>query len=340
MAAHRLGQLAEILQAQLWGDPEHLIVGLQAPEQASREDLVVLLDPQWQPQIEASAARAVLLAATEPPAALKDRELLVVEHPRKAFAQLLQLFYPETPIQDLISPQALLEPGVELEAPVEIGPFAVIGRESRIGARSRIGAQTVIGAGVEIGQDVRIGPRVTISDGVQIGDRVVIHAGTVIGSDGYGFYQDQGRHHKIPQRGSVEIHADVEIGANVTIDCGTLGNTVIGAGTKIDNLVQIGHNVRIGRHCLLIAQVGISGSTQLGDHVILAGQTGVAGHLQIGAGVVAAGKSGITRHLEAGLKVSGFPAQEHRQELREQAALRKLPALLRWWQAQEKASRS
>ncbi|PKL80426.1 MAG: UDP-3-O-(3-hydroxymyristoyl)glucosamine N-acyltransferase [Candidatus Melainabacteria bacterium HGW-Melainabacteria-1] len=325
----KLSQLVATLGGTLEGDPDFVVTGLRAPEDAGPQDLVVLLEPGWLPTVLASAAQAVVIPVGTASVGLSDRQLLWVAQPRAALARLLSLFHVDPDRSHQISARAEVATDVLLSEPVEIGPFAVIETGVQIGANTLIGPHCVIGKGARIGRDCRLGPRVTLAPGTVLGDRVVIHAGTVIGSDGYGFYFHDGRHHKIPQVGIVVIEDDVEIGANVTIDRATLGQTLIGMGSKIDNLVQIGHNVRLGRHCLIVAQAGISGSTELGDHVTLAGQTGVAGHLRIGDGVVAAGKSGITKDLPAGLKVSGYPAQEHRLELRQQAALRRLPDLLR-----------
>lgn len=324
-----LEKLAASLKAELKGDKHFIVTGLKAPEDAGLNDLVVLLDPDWMPLIQASPAQTVLLPQGTDTEGLTDRHLLFVEHGRAAFAQALELFYP-TPIVRAheISAQAQIAADAQLEQPLKIEAFSLIKSGVSIASGTQISSHCTIGKNSRIGRDCRIGPNVTLAPGTVLGDRVIIHAGTVIGSDGYGFYQQHGHHHKIPQVGTVKIGNDVEIGANVTIDRGTLGETVIGEGTKIDNLVQIGHNVRIGRHCLLISQVGIAGSTMLGDYVTLAGQTGVAGHLQIGDQVIAAGKSGITKDVPAGLKISGFPAQDHRRELKQQAALRRLPEVL------------
>ena len=332
MPCWNLSQLAELLDAEPLGDLDFEVSGLQAPEQAGPLDVAFLLEERWLDRALESCAGALVLQGKYLTERLRSRPVLLVENPRKAFVRALRLFYPEKKLRHSISDRVVIGANVFLSEPVHLSDYVVIGDNTRIAARTKIGAHVSIGADVTLGSDVRIGSNVSIADDVIIGDRVVIHAGTVIGSDGYGFYQDAGRHHKIPQVGSVEIHDDVEIGANVTIDCGTLGNTVIGEGTKIDNLVQIGHNVKIGKHCLIVSQVGISGSTILGDYVVLAGQTGVAGHLKIGDGVVAAGKSGITQDIEANCKISGYPAHSHIAELREKAALKRLPEMMRWWQ--------
>jgi len=329
MSPWRLGDLAHELEAGLQGDPAHEVMAICEPGQGSAAQIAVVSDSRWLQQMPLTSSEVLVL-----PAELAERvervphqrQILIVSHPRQALARLLALFYPEPSWRHQISPQASLAASVHCGEPVEIGPFAVLAEAVQLGAGTRIGPHAVIGAGARLGRDCRIGAHVVIGERVQIGDRVIIHPGTVIGSDGYGFYQAAGQHHKIPQVGSVQIGDDVEIGAHVTIDRGTLGDTVIGAGSKIDNLVQIGHNVKVGKHCLLVAQVGISGSSELGDGVTLAGQVGVAGHLKIGSGVTAAGKSGITQHIPPNTMVSGFPAQPHRRELQERAALRHLPA--------------
>lgn len=313
------------------------IQGLLPPESAGPEDAVMLMDPRWFELVSQSQAGVCIcaqslwaaLSLVQRERLLLHKHVVLVSQVRQAFVTLLRYFYPA---------QAFT-PGVHESAVVEtphchplssIGALAYVGESARLGEACWIGAQANIGRDVEIGRNCRIGERVVLCDGVRLGDGVVVHPGAVVGADGYGFFQP-GRgqpHQKIPQVGSVVIENDVEIGANVTIDRGTLGNTVIGEGTKIDNLVQIGHNVQVGKRCLIVAQVGISGSTQIGNDVILAGQTGVAGHLQIGDGVIASGKTGITRDVPAGQHVSGHPAMEHRAYLHWQAALKQWP---RWW---------
>ncbi|MGV3523824.1 MAG: UDP-3-O-(3-hydroxymyristoyl)glucosamine N-acyltransferase [Candidatus Sericytochromatia bacterium] len=328
MSSWTLGELAEALPARLEGDPHWPVQALSAPEQASSADLVVLLEPRWRARVAASQAGALLLPEGIEAEGLPLQRLWSVQ-PRQAFARLLELFYPEPPVQHQIHPSASIDPRAALQAPVEIGAGCVIGPDVQIGAGSRLGPHCVIEAGAQLGQQVQLQARVVIGARCLLGDRVRIQSGSVIGSDGYGYFLHDGAQRRIPQVGRVCIGDDVEIGANVTVDRGTLGDTVIGRGSKIDNLVQIGHNVRIGQHCLLVAQVGIAGSSEVGDYVTLAGQTGVAGHLVIGDHVTAAGKSGITRDIPSGQMISGFPAQPHRDELRLQAALRRVPELLR-----------
>lgn len=322
-----LATLADRLALRCRGMPDTPISGLCEPQALQTGQLALVLDARRLAQIPPAVEGVLLLS--EALAEQTPLPCLLAEDPRAAFAAVLALFYPSPPLQHQISAQAWIDPGAQLAEPVEIGPFAVIEAGVQIAAGTRIGPHCVIGAGSVLGPDCRLGPRVVLGPGTRLGARVIIHAGTVIGADGYGFYAAEGRHHKIPQVGIVRIEDDVEIGALVAIDRATLGQTRIGEGSKIDNLVQIGHNVQIGKHCLLVAQVGIAGSTVLGDHVTLAGQTGVAGHLHVGDGVVAAGKSGVTRDIPPGQRVAGYPAQPLQQELRERAALRRLPRWLR-----------
>lgn len=318
--------------------PVALPMRLQTPEKAKTSDVVVLMQERWWPSILISEAALCVCSRSvwkqlseEVHLQLSEtKSIITVEDGRKAFIALLHYFYPETPLTPGIHPSALIET-TACHPHTQIGPLVTVAQNTHIAEGTRIGAQACIGKNVSIGAHCRIGERAVICDGVSLGERVIVHPGAVIGAEGYGFYQEapQSTHHKIPQVGSVVIENDVEIGANVTIDRGTLGDTHIGEGTKIDNLVHIAHNVKVGKRCLIVAQVGISGSTKIGDDVTLAGQTGVAGHLQVGDGVIASGKAGITRNIPAGQHVSGHPAMEHRAYLRWQAALKQWP---RWWE--------
>jgi len=216
-----------------------------------------------------------------------------------------------------------------VDGSAHIGPFCVVGDQVRIGARSVLQGGNFVGAECHLGEEVHVSPNVTLYPGTEIGNRVRIHSGSVIGADGFGYVLDGGVHRKVPQIGNVIIREDVEIGANVTIDRGALGPTIIGKGTKIDNLVQIAHNVTIGEHCLVVSQAGISGSTKLGNYVILAGQVGLAGHLKIGNGVSIAAQSGVMHSIPDGEKWFGYPAQPDRQTKRQIIALHQLPELMR-----------
>jgi UDP-3-O-[3-hydroxymyristoyl] glucosamine N-acyltransferase len=242
---------------------------------------------------------------------------------------LLPLLYPSATYEPGIHSTAVIGRGVKLGDDVSVGPYVVIGDGASIGARTRLGPHVTIGAGVVIDSDCALYSGVTLYAGTQLGPRVRVHAGARLGSDGFGYVFRDGAHAKIPHVGRCIVEADVEIGANTTIDRGSIDDTVIGAGTKIDNLVHVAHNVRIGRLCLLMAQVGVAGSVRLEDGVILAGQAGISGHLTIGAGARIAAQGGVFGSVPAGETWSGYPARPHRDALRAQAAMFKLPSLIR-----------
>jgi len=255
--------------------------------------------------------------------------LIRVANARIAFAKVLPLFFPDPAFAPGVHPTAVVSASARVDPTAHIGPHCVIGEKAQIGARSVLQGGNHVGHNSHVGEDVNLFPHVIIYPRTQIGHRVRIHAGTVIGSDGFGYVLDEGSHRKVPQIGSVVIGEDVEIGANVTVDRGALGPTIIGKGTKIDNLVQIAHNVTIGEHSLLVAQVGIAGSSKLGNYVTLGGQVGIAGHLKIGNRAIVSAKSGVMHDLKDGEKVFGYPAVEDRQAKRQIISLRQLPDMLR-----------
>jgi UDP-3-O-[3-hydroxymyristoyl] glucosamine N-acyltransferase len=219
--------------------------------------------------------------------------------------------------------------GVQLGDGVVIGPFVHIDDDARIGARTVVDAHAIVGAGARIGEDCHLHPRVTLYPRAEVGNRVILHSGAVIGSDGFGYLHKSGSHEKIPHVGRCLLEDDVEIGAGTTIDRGSIGDTVVGGGTKIDNLVHIAHNVRIGRLCLIAAQVGISGSTRIEDGVVIGGQAGFQGHHTIGKGARIGGQSGVFGDVPAGQSWSGYPARPHREALRAQATLFRLSAMMK-----------
>ncbi|MGH7967203.1 MAG: UDP-3-O-(3-hydroxymyristoyl)glucosamine N-acyltransferase, partial [Limisphaerales bacterium] len=235
-----------------------------------------------------------------------------------------------------VHPSAVIADSAVIDPTAHIGPGCVLGPRVRIGARSVLIGGNDLGADCQVGEDVCLFPNVVLYRQTQLGDRVTIHAGTVIGADGYGYVLDEGRHRKVLQLGNVELHDDVEIGANAAIDRGTLGSTVIGEGTKIDNLVHVAHNVVIGRHCLIMGQVGFAGSTQLGDYVVVASQSGVADHLKLGDQAMVGAKSGVMRDVPERGRVLGIPATPDRQAKRQIIALQQLPELLRRMRELEK----
>jgi UDP-3-O-[3-hydroxymyristoyl] glucosamine N-acyltransferase len=252
-----------------------------------------------------------------------------VEKPRDALMDLLPRLYTPQPRVSNVDATARVGRGARLPADAILEPYAVIGDGAQLGARPWIGSHVVIGPGVTIGDDVRIHPGVTLYSGTQVGSRVVIHAGARIGSDGFGYAFRDGVHGKIPHVGRCIIGDDVEIGANTAIDRGSVDDTVVGAGTKIDNLVHVAHNVRIGRLCLIMAQVGIAGSARIEDGCIIAGQVGIGGHQTVGAGSTLGGQSGVFGNVPPGSTWSGYPARPHTESLRVQAAARRLPMMIR-----------
>jgi len=241
----------------------------------------------------------------------------------------LPLFFPEPVLPAGIHPSAVVAASARVDPSAHVGPQCVIGERVRIGADAVLVGRNFISDDCVVGEECRLYPNVTLYPRSALGRRVRIHAGSVIGSDGFGYVFDKGEHRKVPQVGQVIIHDDVEIGANVTIDRAALGATVIGRGTKIDNLVQIAHNVTIGEHCILVAQVGIAGSTKIGNYVTIAGQVGVAGHLRIADKVTIAAQSGVMHHIPEGQKWLGSPAGPDRVMKRQYLAMERLPELLR-----------
>jgi UDP-3-O-[3-hydroxymyristoyl] glucosamine N-acyltransferase len=245
-----------------------------------------------------------------------------------ALARVLPVFFPPEEHPCGIHPSAVLASSARIDPTAHIGPNCVLGARVRLGARSVLMGGNDLRADCQLGDDVCLFPNVVLYRQTQLGSRVTIHAGTVIGSDGFGYVLDEGRHRKVLQLGNVVIHDDVEIGANTCIDRGTLGSTVIGQGTKIDNLVHVAHNVVIGKHCMIMGQVGFAGSTCLGDYVVVASQSGIADHLKIGNQAMVGAKSGVMRDVPDGGRVLGIPAAPDKQAKRQMIAMQHLPDLL------------
>ena len=321
----KLKDIAERLGCRLEGDGELDIHRVNGLENAGPGDLTFFTNPKYGPQLRATRASAVILG---PDAEAAPCAMLRAAQPYLAFAKAVELFVEDWQPAPGLHRLAAVGDGARIGDGASIGPFAVIGDRAVVGAGTIVYPHVVIGRDAEIGDACVLHARVSIRERVRIGRRVVIQDGAVIGSDGFGFArQPDGSHHKIPQIGGVVIEDDVEIGANSTVDRPAVGETRIGAGTKIDNLVQVAHGVKIGRNVLLAAQVGIAGSTQIGDSVTLAGQVGVAGHLTIGNGVIATAQTGIPNSVEAGSFVSGYPAIPNRDWLKASAVFRRLPEL-------------
>jgi len=328
----RLGALAEAIGGEVLGNADRAVEAIRTLDNAGPLDLSFLTSGRYRDQALASQAGAVLTARDE---ALDGRDQLVVDDPALGLAQLIDLFHPPAPLVGEVHPTAVLGEGVEIDPAASVGAYSVLGRGTKVGARTSIGAHVSIGDGCGIGEGVTIYPSVVLYDRTVVGDRSILHAGVVVGSDGYGYVSDATGHHKIRHVGHVEIGSDVEIGANSAIDRAVLETTVVGDGTKIDNLVQVGHNVRIGKSCLLVSQSGIAGSSRLGDGVVLAGQSGIAGHLEVGDGVMVAAKSAVFKSIEAGRKVGGVPATDLAAWRRQQVLIARLGEMSRRLRALE-----
>ncbi|MCX7926177.1 MAG: UDP-3-O-(3-hydroxymyristoyl)glucosamine N-acyltransferase [Fimbriimonadales bacterium] len=339
MATYTLAQLAELIQGVARGDAELAVSAVGGIEDVPAGGLTFAEDARRLQEALASPAAAILTKPNLPTPADTGKSFLLHPAPRLAWAKILALYSPfQTPAPG-VHPTAIIGAECELGDEVSLMPYVVLGERVKIGHRVRVYPFCYIGDEVEIGDDCVVYPHVTIMPRVQIGKRVIIHAGAVIGGDGYGYVQHEGIHHKIPQIGRVVIEDEVEIGCNTTIDRATTGATRIGKGTKIDNLVQVAHNVQVGEHCLLVAQVGIAGSSTLGHHVILAGQVGVKDHVQVGDNVVVGAQGGVSKSLPANGVYWGTPAIPHREWLQVLAHLYRLPELVKRVEELEKKAR-
>lgn len=322
-------EIAEIVDGEIIGDGSLRITGVANIEDAKKGDVTFALNGKYLNPAYDSKASAIIVSHESKIKSENGRAFIKASNPRLAFIKVLELFAPQIKITPGVHSTAIIGQEVILGKNISIGPYAVIRDGVKVGDGVALYAHVYVGERVEIGGETTIYPQVTLCRGVKIGKKVIIHSGSVIGSDGFGYIEVNKKHLKIPQNGSVLIGDEVEIGANVTIDRATTGTTSIGRGTKIDNQVMIAHNVTIGEDCIIIAQVGISGSVKLEDSVTLAGQVGVAGHLTIGANTVVAARSGITKSIKPNQFISGYPARPHSEEKRIKAAISRLPVLLK-----------
>ncbi len=323
--AFRLGELAGRVGGRVIGDARREVRGVAPLDRAGPDELSFLTNPRYRAAAESTRAAAVLVG---PGVTLAGQTLLEAPEPYLALAEILEALHPEPPARPGISPDARVDRSATLGRDVAVGAFAVIGERATLGDEVVVGAGAVVGAGSRIGDRTVLYPRVVLYDRTQVGRDCRIHSGVVLGADGFGFATSGGRHRKVPQLGRVVIQDDVEIGSNTTIDRGALGDTVIGRGTKIDDLVMVAHGVQVGPDCLLVAQSGLAGSTRLGARVTVAGQSGAAGHLAIGDDVTIAAKTAVFADVPAGSVVAGTPAVGIRDWRRTQAAAKRLPQLL------------
>jgi len=324
----KLRELAERLDARLDGSGDPDVVRVASLEEARSGDVTFVANSKYQSRLERTGASAVILGSHDriTHAAPPGCAVLWTEDPYLAFAQAIRLFHPAEPPAPGVHELAQVAPGAVLGRDVSVGAFAIVGDGAEIGTRSVIEPYVFVGDGARIGDDCEIRSRVSIREHVVIGNRVIVQDGAVIGSEGFGFVKlKDGTHYKIPQHGTLVIEDDVEVGANTTIDRPAVGETRIGAGTKIDNLVQIAHGVSIGRRVLLAAQVGIAGSSIVEDDVVMAGQVGIAGHLTVGKGAVLAAQSGVPNDVEAGAFVTGYPAIDNRTWRKSSIIFKQLP---------------
>jgi UDP-3-O-[3-hydroxymyristoyl] glucosamine N-acyltransferase len=319
-------EIAKHLDGEVLGDGHAVLNSFATADRAKPGDLTFAENEDFFARAEQSAATAII---ADKRFSSSKKIVIRVPNARVAFAKALALFFPEPKFPAGIHPTAVIDSSAKIDASAHVGPHCVVGARVQIGARSVLQSGNSVGDDSKLGEDVNIFPNVTIYPRTEIGHRVRIHAGTVIGSDGYGYVLDGGFHRKVPQIGNVIIGDDVEIGSNVSVDRGALGATVIGKGTKIDNLVQIAHNVEIGEHCLIVSQVGIAGSAKLGSYVVLAGQVGVGGHLKLGNQVTVGAQSGVMTDIPDGGKWLGVPAQPDKQFKRQVIAIQRLPDLLK-----------
>jgi UDP-3-O-[3-hydroxymyristoyl] glucosamine N-acyltransferase len=311
------------------GDETATVSAIAPLGRAQSHHLTFLANAKYAPMLANASAGVLLVAPDLADTPGRVRARIVVAKPHEAMLSVISSLYPPSRHVPGIHATAVIGRGVTLGEDVAIGPYVVIGEGARIGARANLHAHVTVGAGVDVGDDVELYDSVTLYPGTTLGARVRVHAGARIGSDGFGYVFRDGAHEKIPHVGRCIVEQDVEIGANTTIDRGSIDDTVIGAGTRIDNLVQVGHNVHVGRLCLIMAQVGIAGSVQVEDGCILAGQVGISGHHTIGKGARLAAQAGVFGDIPAGETWSGYPARPHRESLRAQAAMFKLPSLIR-----------
>lgn len=313
-----LSELAALVGGDLYGDSRLEISGVSEIQNGRPGTITFLANKLYKKFLDDTKASAVISGE---PGDLEGRNGIAVDNPQLALAKLLDYFQPLEKPDPGIHPSAVVDPAAEIGENVYVGPLAVIESGAKVGDDSFISAQVFIGRNARVGSNTKLNPQVVVYDHCEIGDRVIIHAGTVLGSDGFGFVTDSGKHHKVAQLGRVIVGNDVEMGGNCSIDRGTIGDTTIGDGTKLDNLVHIAHNVKIGKGCLIAGEVGVAGSAKIGNFCVFAGQVGIAPHITLGDGTICAAKTGVTKSLEGGKIYAGMPAREIREQNKRDAIL-------------------
>jgi UDP-3-O-[3-hydroxymyristoyl] glucosamine N-acyltransferase len=321
--------ISDLVKGELHGDGSVAVTAVAPLDRAQKEHLSFLGNARYSALAADTKAGIVLVSRDLEESVANVPVRIVVSKPNEAVLAVLPFLYPDSKKAASIHATAIVRRGARLGKNVVVDEYAIVGEGADIGDDVHIGSHSVIGDNVVVGSGSRIFPHVTLYSGAHLGERVILHSGVRIGSDGFGYVQRNGRHEKIPHVGRCIIGNDVEIGANSTIDRGSVDDTVIGAGTKIDNLVHIGHNCRIGRVCLIMAQAGIAGSVRIEDGCIIAGQAGLGGHITIGKGARIAGQAGVFGDVPAGESWSGYPARPHKESLRTTGALFKLAGMLK-----------
>ncbi|UCE28295.1 MAG: UDP-3-O-(3-hydroxymyristoyl)glucosamine N-acyltransferase [Candidatus Coatesbacteria bacterium] len=333
MAEYTLEEIAAAVGGTVEGDQSAVVSGLSGIEEAGPEDITFVANPKYESLLKITNAGAVILGEGVDAPGLN---VVRVADAYVAFARVLAMFAPEPALPEGVSDLAYIAADTDVDESAAVGPFAVIDAGAKVAARSAICSGAYIGRGSSVGEDCIIYPNVTIRERVTVGDRAIIHPNAVVGSDGFGFATVEGVHHKIPQIGTVVVGDDVEIGAGAAIDRGTMGATVIGDGCKIDNLVQIAHNVTLGKGTILAAQVGIAGSTKVGEYVVMGGQVGLVGHIEVGDRVQIGAQSGVPKSIPPGEIWFGYPARPIMETKRTEAYIRRLGDLYARVKALEK----
>jgi UDP-3-O-[3-hydroxymyristoyl] glucosamine N-acyltransferase len=323
-----LEEVARLVGGELSGDAALRVRGIAPLDQASPHELALFADRRYLGQLRDTRGAAVLVSAALASDVPAGMPAVVVEDAHAALPALLGRLHPQAESPPSVHPSAVLGRGLVIGSDVTVGPYAVLEDDAWVGDRARIEAHVVVGRGSRVGEDSVLHPHVVLYPGTVLGKRVIVHAGARLGSDGFGYVLREGAYHKVPQVGRCVVHDDVEIGANSCIDRGSIGDTVVGHGSKLDNLVHLAHNVRVGAACAMAAQVGVAGSTRIGDGVVFGGQAGLVGHIAIGDGARITAQAGVIGDVDPGATVTGYPARRLKEYLKGAALALRLPEIL------------